>query len=356
MMRRPETPGVVIADFASRDAPFPLSDVHWVIGGKWEQQFMSHDGKTDTLLPGAWHNATQSWQLVGWDGWNQPIPAERCHGCHTVGLDPNTGAFVEANIGCESCHGPSSWHVETLGLGAVVSIADAEACGQCHARGRNRDGRLHFPSGYLPGGDLAASFAFSEPTQQQNESDWWGDGHARSRHEEFLEWQRGGHANSLRSLRESYDGRFGSVSEDCLRCHAGDAIVTPDREIGVDEARLGITCAVCHNVHGELDQPRIDCAGCHPSGAFYHEPSRNSAHVPCPDSAGVACADCHMPKTIAIGGAVRFHSHSPGIIEPQMAAMWGMPTSCNQGGCHAALGPVELQVRFESFYRSKVSR
>lgn len=353
MMRRPETPGVVVADFASPDAPFPLSEVHWVIGGKWEQQFMGHNGKTETLLPGAWHNATGRWQLVGWDGWNQPIPLERCHGCHTVGLDVETGEFVEPNIGCESCHGPSSWHVETLGLGRVTSLADSEACGQCHARGRNRNGRLHFPTGYRPGGDLDESFEFSAPSGLQNDSDWWGDGHARSRHQEFQEWRRGGHANSLRSLREDYDGRFGEVTEDCLRCHAGDAILHPDRELGLESARLGITCSVCHNVHGDLDQARVDCAGCHTSGPFYHETERNVRHVPCPESAGVTCVDCHMPKTVTIGGARQFHSHSPGIVEPQAALAWGMPTSCSSGTCHVGADPVELQSLFDRHYRSR---
>jgi hypothetical protein len=352
MMRKPDAPGVVVADFSAPDTPFERSEVHWVIGGKWEQQFMGHDGRTETLLPGAWHNATGRWQLVGWDGWNQPIPLERCHGCHTVGLDVATGKFVEPNIGCESCHGPSSWHVETLGLGRVISVADAEACGQCHARGRNVDGRLHFPTGYRPGGDLRASFTMSEPGRLQNEKNWWGSGHAQSRHQEFQEWERGGHANSLRTLREGYDGRFGEVSEDCLRCHAGEAALDPERGMALEEARLGITCTVCHNVHGDLDRARIDCVDCHEGGAFYHEPERNARHVPCPSSARVSCVDCHMPRTVAIGGAIQFHSHSPGVIEPRAALEWGMPTSCSQGVCHSKDDPEPLQVAFDQFYRN----
>jgi hypothetical protein len=353
MMRPANAAGVIVAEFDAPETPFALEEVIWAIGGKWEQQYMGHDGQGETLLPGAWHGATRSWQVVGWDGWNQPVPRERCHGCHTVGLDPETGTFVEPNIGCESCHGPSDWHVETLGLGRVTSLSDAEVCGQCHARGRHPSGRLHFPSGYRPGKRLLEHFTLDEPPLGQNASDWWGNGRARSRHQEFTEWRRGGHANALKSLREGYDGRFGAVNDDCLRCHSGDYIRATDPRPTLDEARDGITCSVCHNVHGSLDQERMTCSSCHGNGAFYHEPERSEGHVPCPPSANVQCTNCHMPKTVVIGGAYQLASHAPGVIEPSDAAAWGMPTSCSQGSCHANTAPGDLQTVFDRVYRSE---
>ncbi len=358
MMRPVTRPGVVVADFAADSAPFGIAEAHWAIGGKWEQQFMGRDANGDeTLLPGAWHVAAQSWQTVGWDGWNQPIPKQRCHGCHTVGLDPVSGKFVEPNIGCESCHGPGEWHAKTLGLGAIASLADAEVCGQCHSRGMDTTtGHFHFPVGYRPGGSLEQHFALAQVTDGQNSSDYWGDGRARSRHEEFPDWNNGGHADSLKILQDGYDGRFGPVVEDCLRCHSGDYVLARGPKPDVASARLGVTCSVCHNVHGDLDQPRIGCADCHGGGAFHHDSEpRNARHVPCPPSARVDCVDCHMPKIISIGGAMQFHSHAAGIIEPQHAAKWDMPSSCSQGGCHAELDPVGLQLRFDAFYRGRVS-
>lgn len=354
MMRKPEVPGVVVADFAAPDAPFEFHEVAWVIGGKWEQQFLGHDESGDTLLPGAWHGATKTWQLAGWDGWNEPIPKQRCHGCHTVGLDPVTGKFVEPNIGCESCHGPAGWHVSTLGIGRIVSVADAEVCGQCHARGLGIEGKTHFPVGYKPGESLAAKFVLESPSPGQSSSDFWGSGRARNRHQEFIEWRSWGHVNSLAKLREGYDGRYGELVDDCLRCHSGDFILAePAARPDLAHARDGVTCSVCHNVHGELDRPRMVCADCHGGGASYHEPGRNADHVPCPESAGVTCVDCHMPRTVMIGGGFQLRSHSPGIAEPREGEKWGSPSSCSQGGCHEAVPIAELQAKFERHYRER---
>jgi hypothetical protein len=354
MMRPVRNPGVRVADFSSNFAPFALDRAYWAIGGKWEQQFMGRDASGETMLPGAWQVATGRWQTVGWDGWNQPIPSERCHGCHTVGLEAKTGHFVEPNIGCESCHGPGEWHAKTWGLGRIESLADAEICGQCHSRGTDTTGHFHFPVGYRPGGTLEKYFVFEVATNGQTSSNWWGDGRARSRHEEFPDWNNGGHADSLRALREGYDGRFGAVTDDCLRCHSGDYILASRPKPSVESARVGVTCSVCHNVHGDLDRARLGCADCHGDGAYYHAANRTARHVPCSASANVGCVDCHMPKIVATGGAMQLHSHAVGIIQPREAAKWDMPSSCSQGGCHPALGLSELQARFDAFYgRSK---
>ena len=351
IMRRPETPGVVVADFMAEGTPFSEQQVIWVIGGKWEQQFMGQDETGETLLPGAWHRATESWQVTGWDGWNAPIPKLRCHGCHTVGLDPTTGTFVEPDIGCESCHGPAGWHVGTFGLGRIVSLADAEVCGQCHTRGRGIGGDTYFPVAYRPGEPLDEKFTHEAPSIGQNSSDYWGDGRSRNRHQQFIDWRTSGHVDSLPVLREGYDGRYGEVEDDCLRCHSGDYILATETKPDVAQARDGVTCSVCHNVHGELDRPRMVCADCHAGGAFYHEPERNGGHVPCPDSISVTCVDCHMPRTVLIGGGFQAHSHSPGISQPIDAEKWSNPSSCKQGDCHPTASLADLQESFDRHYR-----
>lgn len=352
MMRPVSAPGVVVANFQTDDPGlrFERSDAVWAIGGKWEQQFMGRDAHGETLLPGAWLKLAGHWDFQGWDGWQAPVPLHRCHGCHTVGLDVKAGTFVEPNIGCESCHGPGSWHVRTLGLGAIYTSVDAQVCGQCHTRGTSPDGENSFPVGYRPGRELQAFFDFNEPVPGQNSSYWWGDGRERQRHQEYPAWQRGGHADSLRSLRQGYDGRYGEVTRDCLRCHAGDVAVATGPAPGVADARYGITCTVCHNVHGDLDELRLGCQACHVTGAFYHEPERNAHHVPCPPQAKVGCVDCHMPESISIGGAFALREHSPGIIPPSDTIAWGTPSSCANGGCHADKAPEALQALFTAYY------
>jgi hypothetical protein len=261
-----------------------------------------------------------------------------------------TGEFVEAGIGCESCHGPGGWHAGTLGLGRIHVSLDAQVCGQCHTRGTDPTGVFHFPVGYRPGDDLAAHFELAAPTPGQNSGNWWGNGRPRRRHQEYYAWSRGGHAESLESLREGYDGRFGPVESECLRCHAAEAALAPERSFALDDVVHGITCAVCHHVHGELDEPRLECASCHPEGAFYHEPSRNATHVPCPPEARVGCVSCHMPLVVENGGAFTLHSHAPGVIPPGDATRYDMPTSCANGGCHTDRRTEWLQTEFERQY------
>ncbi len=355
MMRPANQPGVVVADFESDDPGrrFEREDVVWAIGGKWEQQFMGHDGKSETLLPGAWLHLAGHWDFQGWDGWQVPVPRVRCHGCHTVGLDSETGHFVEANIGCESCHGPGSWHVRTLGIGRIHSSVDAQVCGQCHDRGTSPRGDAFFPIGYRPGLELQDHFIEEAPTVGQTSDHWWGNGRPRERHEEYAAWRRGGHANSLESLVEGYDGRFGPVSSECLRCHSGEAALAPQRRFELDDVSDGITCSVCHNVHGRLTEARLSCESCHGSGAYYHTPERNAHHVPCPPAAGVGCVDCHMPRSVRVGGAYVLHDHSPGIVPPSDTSRFGTPSSCANGDCHGSVTTEDLDERFRSFYRAE---
>jgi hypothetical protein len=335
MMRPVDGPGVLVADLHDPGVRFDRADAVWAIGGKWEQQLMGHDGDTETLLAGAWSVSTQRWDFKGWDGWQLPVPLRRCHGCHTVGLDVETGRFVEPNIGCESCHGPGGWHVSTWGLGRLHSSADAQICGQCHARGTTADGALFFPYGYRPGAELVDFFVEEQPSVGQTTGHWWGNGFERNRHQEYTAWSGGGHAESLDRLRDKYDGRYGVVSDACLDCHSGDYILAPRRgRPSVETARYGVTCAVCHNVHGRLDEPALTCGACHGAGAFYHRAELNASHVACGADAGVGCVGCHMPLVGKIGGTYMLHSHRPGVVSPEDSVQYGMPNSCMNGSCH----------------------
>lgn len=357
MMMRPASQNdVVVANFETTDPGlrFRKSDAVWAIGGKWEQQFMGTDGATETLLPGSWHVAQQDWDFRGWDGWQRPEPLERCHGCHTVGLNVATGEFVEPNIGCESCHGPSEWHVTTWGIGQVYSGVESEVCGQCHSRGNDPTRQYFFPVDYEPGGatPLNEAFELLKHTPGQDSSHWWGDGHARQRHQEYPAWMGGGHAKALKSLREDYDGRFGPATDDCLPCHSADYILAGRNKPSLEEASNGITCAVCHNTHGDLDALRVDCASCHGDGPSFHNPQTLEAHVPAPVSAHSDCLDCHMPRTGIIGGESVLHSHSPGVVPPQESARAvGRVTSCSNSECHVGDSVSLLSRSFENTYR-----
>jgi len=351
MMRKVDLPNALVADLQSEDLAFHPDETVWVIGGKWEQQFMGEEEGTETLLPGAWLVKDKKWKNTGWDGWQVPEPLQRCHGCHTVGLNVESGKFVEASVGCESCHGPGSWHSNTAGLGKITSSIDAQICGQCHTRGRSVDGQYFFAEGYKPGLKLTDYFKEEEPDYIQNSSKWWGNGHARKRHQEYYSWRQGGHVNSLKSLKEGYNGKYGEVTSKCLSCHAGEAINDGQSEdYKLDEVEYGITCAVCHNSHGNLDKPRLTCLNCHEEGGFYHQPQGNESHVPCPKDANIQCQQCHMPLTVMNGGDYTLHSHRAGIIPPSDTRKFGVPNSCANGSCHSDKNLEWQEEMFVRFY------
>jgi len=354
MMRAAAGEGVVVADFDSDDAGlgFHRDEAVWAIGSKWEQQFMGQEAGRETLLPGSWWRPTGRWDFTGWDGWQVPVPIKRCHGCHTVGLDVESEEFVEASIGCESCHGPGEWHVTTFGLGRILFQPDAQACGQCHTRGKTPSGEFFFPVGYRPGATLDDYFEFASASPGQNSTTWWGNGRARKRHQEYNAWRGEGHAHSLQSLREGYDGRYGEVEDACLGCHAAEAVLSGSRKPGISEVSEGITCSVCHNVHGDLAELRMGCEACHVEGAFYHTPERNAGHVACPASAGVGCVGCHMPSTVQVAGEFLLHDHAAGVVRPSDTLEWGTPSSCGNGGCHRSVDPELMQRRFDAHYPS----
>jgi Cytochrome c554 and c-prime len=347
-MMRP-VQGNTLADISeSSMVAFEPTEAVWAIGSKWEQQFMGEVDGEQTLLPGAWMIADQQWELKNWDGWQVPEPLIRCHGCHTVGLDVNSGGFIEPSIGCESCHGPSSWHVKTKGLGKAYVSLDAQVCGQCHSRGKSSNGIHFFPVDFKPWQNLDEHFDQLQPYPSQTSSHWWGNGHARKRHQEYSAWQQGGHSNSLKSLTEHYDGRYGNVSSDCLYCHAAEATLKDKTHgLALDDVKNGISCAVCHNVHGQLDKLRMQCSGCHGVGAYYHQPEKNRQHVPCPNEADVSCVNCHMPLTGWNGGEYTLHSHSPKLIPPSDTELYGVPNSCANGGCHADKNTEWLQAQYD---------
>lgn len=155
---------------------------------------------------------------------------------------------------------------------------------------------------------------------------------------------------ALDSLKNGYDGRFGEVDSECLVCHSAEAAIYPDRSFDLSEVQLGVTCAVCHQVHGDLDQPRLSCESCHDQGPFHHSQIAVAEHVPCPTSADVQCIDCHMPITIKIGDAYRLRSHAPGITAPKDASAFSAPSSCANGGCHQSADAGWLQDEYERFY------
>ena len=249
----------------------------------------------------------------------------QCADCHSTnmrkGYDPATGSFkttaTDRSVGCESCHGPGSRHVDwarkegpraaLAGKGLVVSLderqdvhwvldvqtgsarrsrprdtnLELETCARCHAR------RGQFSDDWQPGQPFGDAFRTSLLTPGLYHVD------GQMRDEVF------NYASFLQS-----------------RMHA-----------------QGVTCSDCHEPHGgKLRAPgNAVCAQCHAPARF--DMPAHTHHAT--GSKGAECASCHMPTTTYMVVDPR-HDHSFRIPRPDRSATLGVPNACNN--CHTKEG------------------
>lgn len=91
---------------------------------------------------------------------------DRCAGCHSSALDPESRTFYSVGIDCFTCHGDVS--LEHTNDTSLVQLSkknrdDARVivsiCGQCHLRGaRSRSTKLPFPNNFIAGDNLFQDF------------------------------------------------------------------------------------------------------------------------------------------------------------------------------------------------------
>jgi hypothetical protein len=98
--------------------------------------------------------------------WREGVFEERCAGCHTTGVDPQTLAFSSSGLDCVSCHGlvpaehTTNGALAWFGKGHKGSPKLKEAiCAQCHLRGgKSRSTGRPYPNNFFAGDDLFADF------------------------------------------------------------------------------------------------------------------------------------------------------------------------------------------------------
>lgn len=180
------------------------------------------------------------------DGWTTSYFNQNCIKCHTVGYDTHPAAINggfddvqaqtgwtfparltngnylampqalrdKANVQCESCHGPGSEHAYSLGNPTRIAVSfSAGDCAQCHD---------------------------SEPYHLKGQ-----------------EWNNSQHAIATRTPT-------GEARSACVRCHS--AMGFTDYVAGVPEnqrrtAYEAITCAACHDPHGEANPAMLRAVG-----------------------------------------------------------------------------------------------
>lgn len=381
----------IVADFKNKPnfVAFDKSDIEVIIGGKWEQVFAREINGDYYPFPAKWMVLTQEWVPYRVDDWNQTPLNQKCNGCHTVGLNEETKEFVEWGVGCESCHGPGSVHIENrkivndptcktchtstsslvqkLNLKNDIIVSEKSAvCGQCHSRGNqtivdkyHTQVQFNFPVEYLPGQNISNNFNMTTPQTDNKGKNWWGNGVSKNRHQEYADFAMSKHANSLKNLKEKRSEKCGEMPKDsCLQCHSGDYILAKENKPTLETAKLGITCVVCHNPHtlgeGKYDKNKASsgCGNCHIANLSYETSKTGLAHYPCPTNE-VSCADCHMPKIVKTGGKFSLRSHAFKIIPPEATEKYGMPNSCQNGSCHQDKSLQWAKIEYKKFYVDK---
>jgi len=340
--------------------------ITWVLGGtgKWKQRFMATLGEGEYILPIQVNEETNEWVTYHTENWytldgsditgylyetedDTPVTEgqtrdswqRRCTACHATGardmsqdavtkeygksiavmLAATTGPrLAEVGLGCESCHGPGSFHVSSPSTNGTIinptklsTQRSNEACGQCHNRGTsvNSEG-FGFPWGptavnghYIPGEPLDN---FYKP-KAENSSSFWPDpyGHAKQHHQQWLDLRWTGHYKS------------------------------------------GMTCATCHDSHedrlsGQLRAPSNQlCKSCHPNKIDNQGAAENHSRHP-NGSPGNKCSTCHYVYVAKSAVKYDVSAHSGQIIYPvtsQALADAGgtpIPNSCMTAGCHSS--------------------
>ncbi|HKQ89097.1 MAG TPA: hypothetical protein VJZ77_00325 [Blastocatellia bacterium] len=173
--------------------------------------------------------------------WDKEKFANRCAGCHTTGVDPETRAFSEFGLDCYACHGAVDLNHSndtSLVLLSKKRRNDAKAitslCAQCHLReSKSRSSGLPYPSNFVAGDNLF----------QDLELDW-----ARADDQKL----NAGDRHVWRNVRDV--ALYGNESITCLNCHQAHANSSfKHRRV----LRVPI-CAECHHGEGFKDLKRYE--------------------------------------------------------------------------------------------------
>ena len=409
---RPKDEATIVGQFPVTDVngmTWTLDDVDYVIGArpKWKQRYIKVIDGVWRILPIQWNLATSEWVPYEAEDWANGTPQRDykilCVGCHTTGFDindPNKNGglgFVDFGIACEACHGPGSEHVaggfaNPPGQRKIVKTVSSEVCSRCHVRGKTKEGlydhRYGWPEGFYPGSGVKLEDVYD--LDWSNKS-WWFDfpegettadqaGHAKKHHQQYMEWQKSGHARALADLRAS-----GHAQDFCLQCHSEDYRRAPaDAKPTVETAQYSIECVTCHAVHTNGAEgthqlkmsPYETCVQCHNGGlaegqqAFApgtktHHPMQEVFEgrgmigvdaMPSPhfsSEQGPVCSSCHFPPTAksavwttadgrVVAGDISGHIQTEGlaVAMPGKTAE-GEPDSCSQ--CHTSMTKDALQ-------------
>ncbi|MFT7667583.1 MAG: Flp pilus assembly protein TadD [Planctomycetota bacterium] len=277
-------------------------DIAWDINQKrWFDLFPETDVAPDDEYH--WTGRFQSWNL-------------QCADCHStffeknydIATDTYSSTWKEINVGCESCHGPASGHVDLArewaasdgrpdysDSGLVVDLKKADpagvlnSCAACHSR------RTALSSSHEIGASFEDDYRISTLTPDLYHLD------GQIREEVYV----------MGSFQQSKMHEKGVSCIDCHDPHSLDLWLPGDS-----------TCLQCHSEQAPTDRfPTL-------LQKAYADPSHHFHPI---DSEGARCVNCHMPETTYMVIDPR-RDHSLRVPRPDLTESIGTPNACN--GCH----------------------
>lgn len=242
MVDATKNPAAILAKFDA-SSPIKKEDIKWVLGkGQSYQNYLDKDFK---VLTGQWNTKDQKWTVIpSVDG------ATQCVGCHVTNYNPDGKTWTELGVGCEACHGPGAAHADSMDPADIQTLKSLDAkklnmvCGQCHAVGTDPTGKYAFPTTFLPGDDLNASFKLKDPgdaTMDRQYNDFMTSKHAQGGMKcTTCHDSHGNKAKAAPQLKQP-------ITDQCLACHAA---TIGSLKSHAPDAPADATCATCHMVKG----------------------------------------------------------------------------------------------------------
>ena len=244
----------------------------------------------------------------------------RCIECHSTDFKKNFDAasdsyatsWSEPGVGCESCHGPASRHLE---LAASNNLTDENSGFASKARPRMSWG-------------FAEGAAVATPSGEPDDSylDACGACHSRR--------STNGDIEALAPFHDHY--RLATIDPGLYFSDGqiDDEVFVLGSFLQSKMAQRGVTCGNCHDPHSgkTIADGNALCAQCHLPTVFDNE--KHHRHEV--GSTGAACVECHMPERVYMTVDPR-RDHSLQIPDPVFSQKSGAPNACNL--CHTDKTP-----------------
>jgi len=290
-------------------------------GQRWFHLYPDADvGPGDRLH---WTGRDQNWNYM-------------CAECHStdlkIGYDPASDSFSttyeEIDVGCESCHGPGSRHVDKANAGDLAT--DTGLVVDLDDRGGSR-WQIDPDTGI-------AVLAGQPPRDHQLQPEACGRCHAR----------RGILTDDYGYGRPLADTHRPALIEEPLYFADGqirDEVYVYGSFLQSRMYRAGVTCSDCHEPHSNAlitgPEPDTVCSRCHSPARF--AATEHHRHAP----GTVGCVDCHMTdRTYMLVDDRRDHSFR--VPRPDLTEALGVPNAC--ADCHADQDAAWSAAAFADWY------